>query len=134
MRRLLIVGGILLALFVAAHYARLQWANPGAYFHHSRPANNNSPSARNGRGTCGIVAEVYHDTHDEGQPTFVDLGHDYPNQTFTIVIWENDLDRFNPPPEFWQGQRICVTGRIKMYKGTPEIIAYGPDQINVPSN
>jgi len=60
---------------------------------------------------------------------FVDLGHDYPNQTFTVIIWENDLDRFNPPPESWQGQRICATGRIKLHKGTPEIIAYDPGQI-----
>ncbi|MGH8274159.1 MAG: hypothetical protein ACRES9_07900 [Gammaproteobacteria bacterium] len=122
MRKLLIIGGVILAFFVAAHYARWQWANPGSHSHH------NSTTIQNGHKHCGTVANVYHDTHDKGQPTFVDLGHDYPNQTFTIVIWQRDLSRFNPPPESWQGEKICVTGYAKMYKGAPEIIAYGPNQ------
>ncbi|MGA7966708.1 MAG: hypothetical protein WCB49_12650 [Gammaproteobacteria bacterium] len=128
MRRLFVVGGILLALLVAAHYTRWQWAGPVSHSRADRSAIQNGPK------TCGTVAEIYHDTHDDGHPTFVDLGHDYPNQTFTIVIWGNDLPRFNPPPESWQDKRLCVTGRIKLYRGTPEVIAYGPDQIREPSN
>lgn len=123
MRKLLIVVGVILAVLVAAHYARWQWANPGTYAHHGDPA------ARASHGVCGTVASVYYDKQGKGQPTFVNLGHHYPNQTFTIVIWGKYRPRFNPPPESLQGKNICVTGRIKLYRGTPEIIAYGPDQI-----
>lgn len=125
MRKLLALGGILLALLVAAHYARWQWANPGSHVRHD----SSTPSSVHR--TCGQVASVYHDTHDSGQPTFVDMGHDYPNQAFTVLIWQRDLRRFTPAPETWQGKHLCVTGKIRIYKGRPEIIAYSPDQVRV---
>ncbi|MGH8428673.1 MAG: hypothetical protein ACRES7_11975 [Gammaproteobacteria bacterium] len=48
-----------------------------------------------------------------------------------IVIPQRDLSRFDPPPASWEGKRICVTGPVKNYRGRPEIIAYGPDQIRI---
>lgn len=125
MRKILVfLAGGAIALAIAAHYAH--WHLTG----HAGPRSDHAGSAAPaGHGTCGIVANVYHDTRDAGQPTFVDLGHDYPNQDFTIVIWQRDLDRFKPPPASWEGKRICVTGHVKTYKGRPEIIAYGPGQI-----
>jgi len=114
----ILVISVVLALLVAAHY--MHWKPAG----HAAAANGS-------HGTCGIVANVYHDTRDDGQPTFVDLGHDYPDQDFTIVIWQRDLGRFNPPPASWEGERICVTGKVKTYKGRPEIVAYGPGQIEI---
>jgi len=116
---LVIAGGVILAGAVAAHYAHWQWATP----HHS--------AGDTGHKTCGRVANVYHDMRGEGQPTFVDLGHDYPNQDFTIVIWQRDLARFARPPESWQGKTICVTGRVKIYRGRREIIAYRPSQVRI---
>ncbi len=82
---------------------------------------------------CGIAASVHFAARSHAHPTFINLGRPYPNQIFTIVIWGNDRPKFNPPPESWKDKRICVTGRIKLYRGTPEVIAYGPDQIRVPS-
>jgi len=116
---LLLVVGILLAIGVAVHYARRQWNAPG---HATGSA---------AQETCGRVANVYHDTRGEGRPTFVDLGPDYPNQDFTVLIWQSDLGRFSPPPESWLGKTICVTGPIKLYKGRREIIAYRPTQIRI---
>lgn len=129
MRKLLIIVGVILAILVVAHYARWQWANPGHYSHRNNAATQNGHDRHDRH--CGTVAEVFHDTKDEGQPTFIDFGHHYPNQTFTIVIWSSDLSRFNPPPDSWQGEKICVTGRIKIHKGRPEIIAYDPYQIRL---
>ena len=125
MRKVLALAGVLLAFLVAAHYAHWQWANPGTHSRHRQPAQGS------GHGTCGRVASVYHDTHDTGRPTFVDLGHDYPNQDFTIVIWQHDLGRFNPPPESWQDKRVCVTGHVRMHKGVPEIVVHDPGQVHV---
>ncbi len=124
MRKLLILGGILLAIFVVTRHYHWQWAYPKTYFGRSTPTVNSSS------GNCGIVAGVYYDARNAGQPTFVDLGHPYPNQTFTIVIWGRNRSHFTPPPESWQGEKICVTGRVKLYRGTPEIVVYGPDQIH----
>ncbi len=124
MRKLLILVGVILAILVAAHYARWQWANPKTYFGRS------TPTVISSSGNCGIVASVYYDARDAGQPTFIDLGYPYPNQTFTIVIWGRNRSRFNPPPESWQGEKICVTGRVKRYRDTPEIVVYGPGQIH----
>jgi len=78
---------------------------------------------------CGIAASIHFAARSRGQPTFINLGAPYPDQVFTIVIWGDDRPNFKPPPESWQGKRLCVTGRIKLYRGTPEVIAYGPDQI-----
>lgn len=80
---------------------------------------------------CGIAASIHFAARSRGQSTFVNLGAPYPNQVFTIVIWGDDRPSFKPPPESWQGKRLCVTGRIKLYRGTPEVIAYGPNQIEL---
>lgn len=78
---------------------------------------------------CGLAASVHFAARSRGQPTFINLGRAYPNQIFTIVIWGSDRGRFHPEPEAWQGKRICVTGLVKRYRGIPEVIVYGPDQI-----
>jgi hypothetical protein len=123
MRRWLFPTGVVIALLIGVHYAPWHWANTGSDFHQAKAAD------QSGHQTCGIVANVYHDLRGKGQPTFVDLGQPYPHQAFTVVIWQRDLKSFDPPPESWQGKHICVTGQIKTHKGKPEIIAYGPDQV-----
>lgn len=81
---------------------------------------------------CGIAASVHFAARSRGKPTFINLGQPYPNQVFTIVIWGDDRYQFDPSPEQWQGKSICVSGLVKLYRGTPEIVAYDPDQIQPP--
>ncbi len=65
-----------------------------------------------------------------GQPTFLNLGRAYPEQLFTAVIWGEDRGRWNfPPEEYYLTREICVTGRIGMHEGTPQIRVRSPDQI-----
>lgn len=78
---------------------------------------------------CGIVASATHATGSRGQPTFLNLTKAHPNHIFTAVIWGNDRDRFQDPPENLQGQRICVSGRVELYKGRPQIIVSSPTQV-----
>lgn len=62
--------------------------------------------------------------------TFLNLGHPYPNQSFTGVIFRSNAAQF-PNPNQWQGQRVLVTGRIRLYQGKPEIILENATQISV---
>lgn len=64
--------------------------------------------------------------------TFLNVGGAYPNSPLTIVIYSDSLENFNFKPEdFYKGKDICVTGKIKIYKGKPEIIINRQDAIQV---
>ena len=64
-------------------------------------------------------------------PTFVNLDKPYPNLVFTVLIWGEDLAKFNPGPFTWDGKRVCATGMITSYRGSPEIVVKSPAQIRV---
>ncbi len=55
----------------------------------------------------------------------------YPRQICTVLIWGSDRFRFGIPEKTYSNKRICVTGAIASYRGTPEIIANAPSQIRV---
>jgi len=80
---------------------------------------------------CGVVAGTHFAEHSKGSPTFVNLDNPYPNQVFTILIWGEDLPKFNPKPSTWEGKRVCATGVITLYRGSPEIVAKSQGQITV---
>ena len=62
-------------------------------------------------------------------PTLLDLDHPYPNQPFTIVIWGVDRQKFGTPEVEYKDTRVCVTGTITDFRGTPEIVAKDPTLI-----
>lgn len=78
---------------------------------------------------CGIVASTHTASNSRGTPTFVNLDRPYPNQVFTILIWGEDLAKFSPKPNTWNGKKVCATGVIASYRGSPEIVAKAPEQI-----
>lgn len=80
---------------------------------------------------CGGVAGTHYAASSRGNPTFVNVGAPYPRQPFTILIWGEDLPKFNPKPATWDGKRVCATGQITSYQGRPEIVAKAPEQISV---
>ena len=59
-----------------------------------------------------------------------ELGKAYPAQIFTAVIFGNDRAKFGEPDKTLQGKRICVTGKIELYRGAPEVILHDPEQLN----
>ena len=83
---------------------------------------------------CGKAASVHFAARSRGQPTFINLGAPYPHEVFTILIWGDERPAFKPAPETWQGKTICVNGLVKLYRGTPEIIAHSPSQIRGPKS
>lgn len=79
---------------------------------------------------CEKVASADYLQQVGGEPTFINLGRPYPNQTFTAVIWDDDRTKWtNPPEQQYDGQEICVSGRIENHEGTPQIIVSSPKQI-----
>jgi len=78
---------------------------------------------------CGKVVRGYHALLRDGEPTFLNLGREYPNQQFTIVIWGDDRDQFNKPETKYTGKMVCVIGFIDSVRGIPQIVVESPLQV-----
>ena len=78
---------------------------------------------------CGSVVSSRYAASTKGQPTFLNLDKPYPNPVFTVLIWGENRSKFGTPESEYKGKRICVTGKITEYKGTPEIVANDPQQV-----
>ena len=76
----------------------------------------------------GPVNEVYHAA--SRRATFIDMGGRYPNNTFAAVIFKDDADKF-PNVDSLTGKVIDITGRVKDYKGSCEIIVNDPAQLKI---
>ena len=80
---------------------------------------------------CGKVVSTYYARSSNGAPTFLNLNRPYPNQVFTIVIFEENRDNFRGKPEkIYNHKNICVTGTIDEYNGIPQIVVESDYQIN----
>jgi hypothetical protein len=83
---------------------------------------------------CGTVASATYAAHSKGRPTFLNLDRPYPDQVFTVLIWGSDSQSFPVAPvDAYAQKRICVTGRITLFKGVAEIVVRGPGAIRVVS-
>ena len=80
---------------------------------------------------CGIVASANFAQRSRRQPTFLNLDKPYPNHIFTAVIWGDDRAKFGQPEVELKGKRVCVSGVIENYKGTPEIILREKAQLEI---
>jgi hypothetical protein len=78
---------------------------------------------------CGLVVSATYAAQAPQSPTLLDLGRAYPNQIFTAVIFGGDRPKFGAP-ESLRGRRVCVTGEIFLYQGTPEIILRDPQRLS----
>lgn len=78
-----------------------------------------------------IFGARYFETSNRS-PTLLNAGAKYPDAPLTIVIFGENRSAFkNKPEEFYPDKNICVTGRIVIYKGKPEIILTNESQIVV---
>lgn len=81
---------------------------------------------------CGHVAGATWMEGLRGRPTFLNLGGVYPNQAFTVVIWDDARAKFDTAPNvLFDGADICVTGKVETYKGKPQIVVRNPKQITI---
>jgi hypothetical protein len=80
---------------------------------------------------CGKVVGIHFVSSGKGQPTFVHFDEPYPDQIFTLVIWGSDRAKFGRPEELYRDKGLCVTGKITIYLGIPEIVASNPSQVQI---
>jgi len=81
----------------------------------------------------GPVIGATYASSTKGQPTFLNVGENYPDPTrFTVLIWGSDRSKFSPAPEIqYKGRTIYVYGLIEDYQGSAEIVVTSPSQIQV---
>jgi DNA/RNA endonuclease YhcR with UshA esterase domain len=79
---------------------------------------------------CGQVVGAKYAAQVRGGPTFLDFGKPYPNTTFTALIFGGDRAKFGTPEKTAQGKRVCVTGKVQLYEGKPQIILTDPTQLS----
>ena len=81
---------------------------------------------------AGRVAGAKFAASSSGSPTFLDVGHPYPNPNrLSLVIWIENRAAFGRPESKYRGKKICVRGRVSDYRGSPEIVLRRPAQIKV---
>lgn len=75
----------------------------------------------------GEVVRTYH----SGKAAFLNFDANW-RETLSVVIFASDFDAFpQRPDKLYRGKRIRVRGKIKEYKGAPEIVVESPDQIDI---
>jgi len=64
--------------------------------------------------------------------TLLNIGGDFPNELFTVVVNKADEAKFTGKPSaLFIGNNICVTGTVSEYKGKMQIVVTEPKQIVV---
>ena len=81
----------------------------------------------------GPIVAVYYDKTIEGDPTFMNMGVDYPDRgRCTVIIWGEDLSAFPEAPKgLYDGKAIRVSGEVSEYQKAPAIMVSSPDAIEV---
>lgn len=81
---------------------------------------------------CGQVFSTTKNTRLRGQPTYINFGDNYPNQTFTAVLWAQDRCEFSYDVlTYLRGKYVCITGMIVLHRGKPQIVLKKEGQIEV---
>src|SRR5580658_3433646 len=79
---------------------------------------------------CGLVVSNSTAAQSQGTPTFIDLDKPYPDESFTVVIWQRDKAAVGTLPS---SGHLCVTGTITDYHGRAEIVLHDSASWKVPS-
>ncbi len=76
----------------------------------------------------GTVSQVHYDKKSGN--TFINMGGRYPNHTFYGIIFADSSSAFSGVGSL-QGATVSITGRVKDYRGKPQIVLTSPSQIVV---
>ena len=81
---------------------------------------------------CGSVDGTRYLVTADNSPTFLNMGGEYPKQLLTVVIWADIREQIKGKPELdFKNKNICITGRIELYKGSPQIVIKKAEQIKL---
>lgn len=85
----------------------------------------------------GIISGKHLGTTYHGTPyMFLNFGR-FPNQTFTLVIWQEGITSLTAKgmsPSSLMGKYVSVTGVVSSYGGSPQMIIEQPTQIQILAN
>jgi hypothetical protein len=76
---------------------------------------------------CGIVASELQASDSKGKPTFINLDAAYPDQIFTVVVWEEDRPKLGALPRLFT--HMCAKGIISYFHGVPQIVVRNREQM-----
>jgi phosphatidylserine/phosphatidylglycerophosphate/cardiolipin synthase-like enzyme len=66
-------------------------------------------------------------------PHMLNIGASFPHQSLTLIFWDKSLEKKFPKsfhPRSLVNTSFKVSGKIKEYKGRPQIVIFGPDQLS----
>jgi micrococcal nuclease len=82
-------------------------------------------------GETVIVEGTIVATYNSGNACFLNFHEDYKTH-FSVVIFKSDFGKFpDSPEEYYLNKKVQVEGKIKEYKGKPEIILKDPAKIKI---
>ncbi len=75
---------------------------------------------------CGTIIATK--KHKKGH-VFIDMDKSFPNQPLAVTIWGSNVTNFSYEPEVGLlNKKVCLTGKISEYKGTPTMyLNHGKD-------
>ena len=118
---------LLLALMLSRVFRPSASPSPQISISYHEAANHIGTTAE----VCGDVVSATFAQNIGGQPTFINFGDDHPNQSFTVVIWGENLNRWRTPPaDLYSDRFVCAIGRINLHNVIPQIVVSQPDQIS----
>ena len=95
------------------------------------PPNYTATEAARHVGETATVTDRVDGVHQSGKGNiFLNMGGKYQNQAFTAFIPSASAAQFSNAQQY-EGRTVCVSGKIALYKGKPEIIVNSPSQISV---
>jgi endonuclease G, mitochondrial len=79
---------------------------------------------------CGKVVGTRYNKQTSTGITYLNFDLPYPNSPFTAVIFGKDRINFSYEPEVYLKDKIiCISGKVQMYQGKPQIVASNEAQI-----
>ncbi len=64
--------------------------------------------------------------------TQINVDAPFPNSPLTVIIFASSYDKFSLPlTDYYKDKNVCVTGKIELYKGKPQIIVDNPERIKI---
>ena len=85
------------------------------------------------RTVCGRIESTYISPNTGSQRIYLNMGGEYPNNTFTGLIWySSNKDNFNGRPDKkYEKRNICISGVITTFKNKPQIQIDFENQIEI---
>jgi hypothetical protein len=77
-----------------------------------------------------VTVEGVAHVHVARTASFFDMGGAYPNEAFQAVVFPNIAPIFGDLTRY-DGKTVDINGRVREYRGKPEIILLSPSQISV---